>query len=503
MKKLKKSSVSLAWLTRTKSAAPPSAARATGDRLDLVLPRGWPESGSPVFWRWCRRGDKPQSGQVTDLRQVPEAVRGARACVWTPAGDTVLTSATLPTRSPRKITQALPFALEDRLLGDPESLHFAYRVESDGSLSVAVTARERLRRWEDALAQAGIKPVALCPATLLVPWALDCWSLAFAEGEVLVRTGSASGFVAPLSLRPGSGQAQTLPPTAMDGGSAGNAGAVFRPTAMDGGSAGRKAIPTGINVEADLPPPLLAAALEDAARVQKTPEYLVVFNAPSDFPAESWSAQLQVPVRVEQASVWDKQEDPSAPLNLLQGQFEQKGQISGTLRPYFPAAVMLLIWMLGNIGFDLGDWWKLRRQHQEYTREMTNLLMTSFPETKTVLDPAAQMQRSIDALLARSGKQERDLLPMLSKTATALRADPRVRLRGLRYADHSLTLEISWPATGSPDAVKTALEAGGLRTEMLSLTPRAGEVDGRLRLKPVAAQPAASPSTGLRTGSPS
>jgi len=486
MKKLKKSSVSLAWLTRTKSAAPPSAARATGDRLDLVLPRGWPESGSPVFWRWCRRGDKPQSGQVTDLRQVPEAVRGARACVWTPAGDTVLTSATLPTRSPRKITQALPFALEDRLLGDPESLHFAYRVESDGSLSVAVTARERLRRWEDALAQAGIKPVALCPATLLVPWALDCWSLAFAEGEVLVRTGSASGFVAPLSLRPGSGQAQTLPPTA-----------------MDGGSAGREAIPTGINVEADLPPPLLAAALEDAARVQKTPEYLVVFNAPSDFPAESWSAQLQVPVRVEQASVWDKQEDPSAPLNLLQGQFEQKGQISGTLRPYFPAAVMLLIWMLGNIGFDLGDWWKLRRQHQEYTREMTNLLMTSFPETKTVLDPAAQMQRSIDALLARSGKQERDLLPMLSKTATALRADPRVRLRGLRYADHSLTLEISWPATGSPDAVKTALEAGGLRTEMLSLTPRAGEVDGRLRLKPVAAQPAASPSTGLRTGSPS
>ena len=486
MKKLKKSSVSLAWLTRTKSAAPPSAARATGDRLDLVLPRGWPESGSPVFWRWCRRGDKPQSGQVTDLRQVPEAVRGARACVWTPAGDTVLTSATLPTRSPRKITQALPFALEDRLLGDPESLHFAYRVESDGSLSVAVTARERLRRWEDALAQAGIKPVALCPATLLVPWALDCWSLAFAEGEVLVRTGSASGFVAPLFLRPGSGQAQTLPPTA-----------------MDGGSAGREAIPTGINVEADLPPPLLAAALEDAARVQKTPEYLVVFNAPSDFPAESWSAQLQVPVRVEQASVWDKQEDPSAPLNLLQGQFEQKGQISGTLRPYFPAAVMLLIWMLGNIGFDLGDWWKLRRQHQEYTREMTNLLMTSFPETKTVLDPAAQMQRSIDALLARSGKQERDLLPMLSKTATALRADPRVRLRGLRYADHSLTLEISWPATVSPDAVKTALEAGGLRTEMLSLTPRAGEVDGRLRLKPVAAQPAASPSTGLRTGSPS
>jgi len=440
MKKLKKSSVSLAWLARAKTAVTTAApARTTGDRLDLVLPRGWPDSASPVFWRWRRRGDTPQSGQVSDLRQLPEATRGARAQVWTPAGDTVLTTATLPTRSRRKITQALPFALEDRLLGDPETLHFAYRIESDGSLSVAITAHERLRHWTDALAQAGIQPVVLCPATLLVPWALDCWSLAFAADEVLVRTGGASGFVAPLSL--------------------------------------------------PAPPPLLVASLQEAARAQKTPEYLVAFNAPAGFPAEAWSAQLQVPVRVETASVWEKQEDPSAPLNLLQGQFEQKGQLRSSLRPYFPAAAMLLMWVLGNIGVDLSDWWKLRQQHQEYAREMNSLLLSSFPETKTVLDPAAQMQRSIDALLARTGKRDRDLLPMLFKTSAALRADSRVRLRGLRYADHSLTLELTWPTPSTPDAIRNALETAGLRAEVLNLTPRAGEVDGRVRLQPVAARP--------------
>ena len=469
MKKLKKSSVSLAWLARAKSAAAPASARTTGDRLDLVLPRGWPDSGSPVFWRWRRRGDKPQSGQVTELRQVPEAARGARAYVWTPAGDTVLTSTTLPTRSPRKIVQALPFALEDRLLGDPETLHFAYRVESDGSLSVAVTAHERLRHWTDALAQAGIQPVSLCPVTLLVPWALDCWSLAFAEDEVFVRTGNASGFVTSLS--------QAAPPT------------VNEASFTDGGSAERGAVPTGTNAGAVYPPPLLAAAVQEAAHAQKTPEYLVVFNAPAGFPADAWSAILHVPVRIEKSSVWEKQEEPLAPLNLLQGQFKS------SLRPYFPAAAMLLIWMLGNMVVDLNDWWKLRQQHQEYTRAMTSLLMSSFPETKTVLDPAAQMQRSIDGLLARTGNRDRDLLPMLAKTAAALRADPRVRLRGVRYTDQSLTLELSWPAAGSPDAVKTALEAAGLRTEMLALTPRAGEVDGRLRLQPVAARPATrSPS---------
>jgi general secretion pathway protein L len=487
MKKLKLSSISIAWLARAKSAVSPVAPRATGDRLDLVLPRGWPESAGPVFWRWHSRGDKPQSGQDTDLRQLPEAARAARAYVWTPAGDTVLTIATLPTRSPRKIIQALPFVLEDRLLGDPETLHFAYRAEADGSLSVAVTARERLSHWMDALAQAGIKPVMLCPATLLVPWALDCWSLAFAEDEVLVRTGNASGFVASLS--------QAAPPTAMDGGSAGTAGAVFRPTAMDGGSAEREAIHAGINTGAVFPPPLLAAALQETVRNQKTPEYLVVFNSPAGFPAEAWSAQLQVPVRVEQASVWEKQEEPSAPLNLLQGQFEQKGQFGSSLRPYFPAAAMLLIWMLGNIGIGLSDWWKLRQQHQEYTREMTALLLNTFPETKTVLDPALQMQRSIEMLLARTGHRDRDLLPMLAKTAAVLRADTRVRLRGLRYADQSLTLELTWPTPSTPDAIRTALESAGLRAEVLNLTPRAGEVDGRVRLQPAAPRPATrSPS---------
>ena len=487
MQKLKLSSISLAWLARAKSAMSPAPARAAHERLDLVLPRGWPESASPVVWHWRRRGDKPptamdggrfgllpsrgitpsmegrsagreaippginagadfpQSGQVTDLLQIPETARSARTCVWTPAADTMLTTATLPTRSRRKIMQALPYTLEDRLLGDPDSLHFAYRNETDGSLSVAVTSTARLRVWMDALTQAGIQPAELCPATLLVPWALDCWSLSFAADEVLVRTGAASGFVAPLS--------QTTPP------------------------------------------PLLIAALEEAARGQKTPESLVVFNAPAGFPAEAWSATLMVPVRIEKTSVWDRPEDPRAPLNLLQGQFEPQGRFNSSLRPYLPAAAMLLIWMLGNIAFDLGDWWKLRRQHQEHTREMTALLLSTFPETKTVLDPAAQMQRSIEMLLARTGHRDRDLLPLLAKTATALRADARVRLRGVRYADQSLTLELTWPAQGSPDAIKAALEAAGVRTEVLAMTPRAGSVDGRLRLQPAAGAPATrSPS---------
>ena len=87
MKKFKPSSVSIAWLARAKSAVSPAPARDAQERLDLVLPRGWPESASPVDWCW-RRGSKRESGQVNDLNQLPATTRGARATVWTPAADT-------------------------------------------------------------------------------------------------------------------------------------------------------------------------------------------------------------------------------------------------------------------------------------------------------------------------------------------------------------------------------------------------------------------------------
>lgn len=419
---------------------PPLASKPGGGahgRLDVILPAGWPQAQAPIFWRWQRGKDKSQSGEAADLNQIPSAVRSAPTHVWTPATDTVLTTATLPTRARRKILQALPYVLEDRLLGDPETLHFAYRHETDGSLSVAVTARERLDAWLLAFSQAGIRPVSLCPVTLLVPWALDCWSLSFSGNEILVRTGAVSGFICSQSL--------------------------------------------------EQPPPLLRSALQEAARqAGAAPENLVVFNAPKSFPADAWSATLKLPVRVEPGSLWDKQSDPVAPINLLQGKYGQTGSTLTAWRPFLPALVMLAIWLLGNAVIDTADWWRLRRQHTASVQEMTSILLSSFPETRTVLDPAAQMQRSADALLAHGGKDE--FLSLLAKAAGALRAAPG-RLRGVRYMDHSLTIEITWPTPTAPDAFRQALEATGVRAEVLALTPRAGEVDGRIRLQP------ASPAT--------
>jgi len=131
--------------------------RVSATTLELFLPRGWPEGGAQIDW-YVRSGASVSQGQAADLDEIPAYLKSTHVVVWTPPADTLLTQATLPTRSRNKIMQALPFALEDQLLGDPQQLHFAYYRQDDGTLAVAVTSRERLSTWLDVLAKACARP---------------------------------------------------------------------------------------------------------------------------------------------------------------------------------------------------------------------------------------------------------------------------------------------------------------------------------------------------------
>jgi general secretion pathway protein L len=139
-----------------------------GDRLELWLPRDWPERDAELRWRRTEAGGAVRQGSQRGLEGLPSA---AEVVVWTPAAETLLLRARLPTRSAAKIAQALPFALEDQLIDAPEKLHFAFTQEADGALAVAVTRRERMEGWLAALAAAGLAPARLAPATLSLPLA--------------------------------------------------------------------------------------------------------------------------------------------------------------------------------------------------------------------------------------------------------------------------------------------------------------------------------------------
>ncbi|HEY2590473.1 MAG TPA: type II secretion system protein GspL [Steroidobacteraceae bacterium] len=134
--------------------------------------------------RLARKAAAPASWLVTDgagrivFREqhgaLPEAAGlapGRRVCALVPAGDVVLTEADVPVKSGIKAQQVVPFALEEQLATDVESLHFALgrRAVDSARMPVAVISRALLEGWLAELAAAGLKPEAVFAESELAP----------------------------------------------------------------------------------------------------------------------------------------------------------------------------------------------------------------------------------------------------------------------------------------------------------------------------------------------
>lgn len=402
-------------------------------RAELRLPRGWPESTPAVYWHARSAAGALHAGKAESIAELPDQARGTRVHVWTPPSETVLTRAQLPTRSRAKILQALPYALEEQLVEEPDKLHFAYTYELDGSLAVAITSRARMATWLETLQKAGIRPGSLCPATLAVPRHADSWSLAFVEQELWVRTGVASGFVAPANLT--------------------------------------------------APPALLVSALREAQTAERAPTRVIVCRPPRGFDTDGWSTALGLPVETDNTDIWDPRVDSIPTLNLLQSEYAPSGQTNQLLQPLRPAGVMLAILLVGMLTVDTIEWLRLRSTYQSYVGEMNQIFTQSFPDAKTVLDPAAQMQRNLETLQSRGGGPA-DLLPLLTRIAPTLQKQQKARLQSFKYADRSLTVDLVLPDYQALDALRSNLQASNLEVEVLAANSRANEVEGRLRIQP-------------------
>ncbi|MDH3309746.1 MAG: type II secretion system protein GspL [Gammaproteobacteria bacterium] len=405
-----------------------------GDTLELLLPRGWPERRGTVHWRLRDGAGAAPHGQVTELNQIPGVSNMTRVHVWTPPSDSLLTRVTLPTRSRTKIQQALPYALEDQLVGEPEQLHFSYRILEDGSLAVAVTAKERMQAWLAQLNEAGLRPTGFCPALLAIPLEPGTWSATFHGNDIWVRTGMASGFTS---------------------------------AAGSGGVA----------------PPLLEMCLREVQDKPSAPSGLTIIHPPSGFVQDSWASQLKLPLSIQKQDFWTGYHESVPALNLLQGSFAPSHQLQEMLPGLRPAAIMLGIWMVGSLGFNTWEWWSLKNTHEKLRSEMTQVFRSTFPDAQVVQDPALQMQRLHSELQGKSGKTgQADVLPLLGSIAPVIQANPQIILRGIQYGESRLTIDFTLPDFQTMETIKTALAARGISVEVVGANSTPSGIEGRLRL---------------------
>jgi general secretion pathway protein L len=357
-----------------------------GDRLELWLPRNWPGEDSELRWQRFVSGEKVAEGSQRGVEGLASA---EEIVVWTPASETLLLRARLPTRSAAKIAQALPFALEDQLIEPPETLHFAFTQEPDGGLAVAVTRKERMERWLAALAAAGLAPARLAPVTLSLPLAERAWTLAFSDGEVVLRSGLHAGFGGPRESQP---------------------------------------------------PGWLHTAIAEARAESNAPERLLLLGAPGELDSAAWHAALGLPLETLAPSGVPV---PAARLDLLQQRYTPRGRGAALQRAYLPAAALLAASLALTLVVDAVEWGRAAYGARAAEEEMRALLMKSFPETRVILDPAEQIRRGLQDLGASSGAAgPGDMLFLLARVAPAFESESRLRVQGIEYSDKTLKIRM-------------------------------------------------------------
>lgn len=124
-------------------------------------------------------GDFADAAPVAAERQVVAIVPGSSVTLARPE---------LPVKAGAKLAQVVPYAMEESLAGEVEQFHFAIgATDETGATQVAALRREEFRGWLEALASAGIEPVAVVPDTLCLPDNPGKTVAVIDAGQLLVR----------------------------------------------------------------------------------------------------------------------------------------------------------------------------------------------------------------------------------------------------------------------------------------------------------------------------
>lgn len=358
--------------------------------------------------------------------------------VVVPASMVLLAQVRVPARNRRKMLQLLPYAVEEKLMYDPDAIHVAAGPRlASGETVVAVIDKGWMKRVMGLLQDAGLPPRQMWPETLVPGVTPGTWTVVWNGQEGFVRTSMASGL------------------------------------SLNGGSA-------------EVPPLGLSLAVKEAAAKGNAPRKInLQLTDGADKPdVESWAAQLGAKVAVTGAWDWSAAAyGTEKGVNLLQGEFAATGFEPDWLpRLRFPMILAGVIVLL-QLGGGLVDWLLLSYEKHQLDADMQKTFRQAFPEAKVVVDAPLQMQRNLAELRhARGLPDPADFLPVLAKAAPVL-AQPGT-VQAMRYANGVLKIDVRATGAQTPEQMRDRLQMAGMKVDIEKAeTSKSGSAAVRLVLR--------------------
>jgi general secretion pathway protein L len=360
-----------------------------------------------------------------------------RVDVVVPASRVLFTRVNLPPANATKTRQLLPFAIEDKLLANPESIHaIAGTRELNGETPVAVVDKTWVNQVMARLLEAKITPQSLVPETTLPPLPSDGWSMVWDGSSGFVRTGEMSGL------------------------------------SLDGG-------------DGDGPPLGLILALDEARAKNAAPQKIILLSPDNEHLTNfaSWTETLGVPVVAGGAWSNAHANPQSSGINFLQGDYASSGNMSNAMRLAKPLWILAALIAALHIGATIVDWAMLKYQKNAAQSSMVERFKKVFPESKVIVDAPLQMSRNLADLRRAAGVSDAsDFLPLAAAYSGALAGVPNARTTTMQYEKGRLQVDVALPDAQAAENLRGKLQAAKLSVKLEATNPKTDGVDARFSL---------------------
>jgi len=348
-------------------------------------------------WAYCAEAgclpEQVESGALEHLKLRDDELN---IVVFVPTVDVLLTSANVPAKGAHKLAQAVPFALEEQLIDDVESLHVAIgQQDSQGLVSAAVVSKQRMQDWISQLKAAEIEPDVMIPEALALSRVNGDWSALQLDGDIVcVRSGEQTGF------------------------------------ACDAAN-------------------LKVMASSHASECKATPDTVQLTNCGGDKEdiAEQFKHVFSVPVTSEPCNgdalaTLITGYKVSDGINLLQGAFVRNTRWLSGKRRWLPAIALLLVWVVLEFSVNIFQVQQLKSVEADYKNKIEQVFRQTFPDAKRVSDPQKQMAIKLKSLRGSGVSSGDGFIELMAKISEVLVKLPAVEIKSMSYKNSAVELEL-------------------------------------------------------------
>lgn len=389
------------------------------------------------------RHSRPSRGT---LSEAAAGIQGKPVIVLLPATETLTTTIRLPARGGVKLNAALPYALEEQVAADVDSMHFAAGDKRDSGLRpVAAVSREQLDRWLSQLEEAGIQPWKLVPENYGLARIPGTMSVLVDDDYILFNDGDDTEFV------------------------------------MQGAN----------------PSDALVAAgkLSDRTDDDAPPEqagHLIVYCDAAD---EERLSHDWIALRHELHSVdINLLPDGALPrlavtvasgqgVNLLQGRYGPKADYGSWLRPWSKAAILLLgLVIIGFAGKGV-DYYRLTQEEAALRAEFIQEFRVISPgDSRDIVDPLAAIN-SIKRSLG-TGTAPQVFLPSLRELSSAMAQNSNASVDAVSYRAGVVDVRVTSPDVETVGNIQKAISASGRFDASIQATDKvADRINSRIQIR--------------------